>query len=159
MSEIDLSKIPAHLLETELARRGRHQILPIPEVIDHDFRPGDEIEDTVPNWAQGIVRKAESTELAAKLDFVPQRGVILAVASRADVLIRFHESGRVAFRLASSKPGKINTASIHKIDLQKKELPKKSAVYCPACGKKFIRHTEYDARCDECRTGKTGQSL
>lgn len=67
-----------------------YQLVPIPKIIDHEFRPGDEVEEVVPEWMIKVVKKVKGT-----LEFPNKRATVLAVTSNIDILVRFHKTGRV----------------------------------------------------------------
>lgn len=81
------------------ARRRGYQLVPAPPDPNHEFRPGDVIDHEPPKWAKGVLKGAErqSGKPFSKLfDLNPRRGIVLAVASRADLLVRWADR-RVGF--------------------------------------------------------------
>lgn len=92
-------------LQAEATRQG-YQLVPVPTVIDHDLRPGDRVIETIEPWVKNVAALSGAAEGLAKLGVTldPVEAVVLAVASRADVLLRY-ANGRVAFRMAKGLRG------------------------------------------------------
>lgn len=93
-------------LLAEAAAQG-YQLVPLPEVIDHDLRPGDVVEEVMPPGMAEVTRRVAGRaglDADKMFSFQPIRGTVIAVASRADVMIR-RLDGRVVFSTARGLRG------------------------------------------------------
>lgn len=87
----------------EAARRG-YMLVPIPEQIDHDLRPGDRVVEALPDAYRNIATRLEAKHGSKLFNMDDQAGTVLAVASRADVLWK-RDDGRVIFGMARGLRG------------------------------------------------------
>lgn len=86
-------------------------LVPIPEQIDHDFRPGDRVMESLPDAYRNIAKRLEAKHGRVLFNMDDKAGVVLAVASRADVLWK-RDDGRVIFGMAR---GLLGEPSVKKV--------------------------------------------